>query len=485
MKEQTIPAFPFKEGARPYQHQAYERWRSNDCQGFFAMATGTGKTITALNCLLHLYQEEKQYQCVILVPTMALVEQWVRECQNFHFVNIVKISSKEKTWKDDVLRIITSSYLNPKEVSFVVVATYASFAKPETFTRLQDFPTTTLLIADEAHNMGSPLMLKAMKQLTYKRRIGLSATPDRQFDHGANKAIRNFFAVQEGYTFEYNMAEAIKKGVLCKYRYFPHVVKLSEDETWQYMVLSRQIAKFYREDTDEFEDNPILTALLLKRKRIIHKAVGKLAVFKSIMTELFHEKGNLKYTMVYAPEGISPTDVPTHLFEDDDRDEEQDDEEVPMINLYTTLVSGIDKSILVEQFTSKEKDRERILDDFSHGETHVLVAMKCLDEGVDVPRAETAVFCASTGNPRQFIQRRGRILRNHSEKELAVIHDLVVVPFVDSTYESFQMEKSLIQRELKRVSDFASLATNSFYAESVLSEIAEYYDLNLYNDEQN
>jgi hypothetical protein len=60
-----------------------------------------------------------------------------------------------------------------------------------------------------------------------------------------------------------------------------------------------------------------------------------------------------------------------------------------------------------------------------------------------------------------------------------------VVPFVDSTYESFQMEKSLIQRELKRVSDFASLATNSFYAESVLSEIAEYYDLNLYNDEQN
>ena len=148
------------------------------------------------------------------------------------------------------------------------------------------------------------------------------------------------------------------------------------------------------------------------------------------------------------------------------------------------LVSETDKYTTVEQFTAREKDRDRIPHDFSNGVTEVLVAMKCLDEGVDVPRAENAIFCASTGNPRQFIQRRGRILRTHDEKSMAYIHDLVVVPYIDYDAESFQMERSLLKRELQRVSDFAQLACNSSYTENVLQEIIEYYDLNLYEHEQ-
>ena len=167
----------------------------------------------------------------------------------------------------------------------------------------------------------------------------------------------------------------------------------------------------------------------------------------------------------------------------DDRDT-LDDEELPMIDIYTKIVSEVEPHVTVEQFTSKEGNRSEILENFTNGSTHVLVAMKCLDEGVDVPRAENAIFCASTGNPRQFIQRRGRILRMHPEKRRAYIHDLVVAPYFDTEFETYRMERSLIKNELRRVRDFALLADNPEYAENTLKEILEYYDLNFKDDEQ-
>lgn len=480
--QDSLPKFPFPEGPRDYQKNALDAWIENKYKGFFAMATGTGKTITSLNCLLHLYREEGSYKCLILVPTISLVDQWKKECTRFGFRNIIKISSKERGWKDAVMRIVTNSYFNVKNISYVIIATYASFAKSETCSRIEELSASTLLIADEAHNMGSTLMLKAMKRVVFQRRIGLSATPHRQYDPHGNRSINDFFGIKDHYTFEYSMAEAIEKGVLCKYRYFPHVVNLNEDEMEQYLILSKQIAKFFHDDTEMFDDDPVLTALLLKRKRIIHKAVNKLVKFKEIINDLYREKGNLKYTMIYAPEGICPDDSYYNVV--DDRDEIDDNgDEIPLINLYTMLVAETNKYTTVEQFTARETDRDRILRDFANGVTDVLVAMKCLDEGVDVPRAENAIFCASTGNPRQFIQRRGRILRIHENKSMAYIHDLVVVPYVDYDIESFNMERSLLKRELLRVSDFAKIATNSSYTENVLKEIIEYYELNLYEHE--
>lgn len=478
----SLPKFPFLEGPRDYQKKALDAWIANKYKGFFAMATGTGKTITSLNCLLHLYKEEGSYKCIILVPTISLVDQWKEECTRFGFRNVIKISSKERGWKDALMRIVTNSYFSIKNISYVIIATYASFAKSETCSRIEELPDSTLLIADEAHNMGSTLMLKAMKRVVFQRRIGLSATPHRQYDSQGNRSINDFFGIKDHYTFEYSMAEAIEKGVLSKYRYFPHVVNLNEDEMEQYLILSKQIAKFFHDETEMFDDDPVLTALLLKRKRIIHKAVNKLVKFKEIINDLYREKGNLKFTMVYAPEGVCPDDSYYNVV--DDRDEIEDScIEIPLINLYTMLVAETNKYTTVEQFTAQETDRDRILRDFANGVTDVLVAMKCLDEGVDVPRTENAIFCASTGNPRQFIQRRGRILRIHEDKAMAYIHDLVVVPYVDYDIESYNMERSLLKRELQRVSDFAKLATNSSFTENVLKEIIEYYELNLYEHE--
>ena len=449
------------------------------------MATGTGKTVTSLNCLLNLYNEEGTYKALILVPTIALVNQWQRECLKFHFDTVLKISSRSE-WKNRLTSFVTSCYFNRKRVSFVVIATYASFAKESISNRLFELPPETLLIADEAHNMGSASLLKIMPRIPFFRRIGLSATPNRQFDDIGNKAIGTFFNCSQGYTYEYSMKLAIRNKVLCQYKYYPHIVPLTPSELEDYMELSKKIAKFYNPDSQSFRDDPILTALLLKRKRIIHKAQNKIETFQLIIRQLFETRGTLKYTMVYVPEGNSKYDYEyVSAVESDEEIEESIPEEKPLIKVYSEAVMDVDKYVTVEQFTSKENDRDRILDDFSKGNTHVLVAMKCLDEGVDVPRAEVAIFCASTGNPRQFIQRRGRILRTHDLKPFAIIHDLVVVPEISRFSDSYDAERAMIRRELKRVRDFALLSMNITFTEATLEDTINYYSLNLYEDEQN
>ena len=107
--------------------------------------------------------------------------------------------------------------------------------------------------------------------------------------------------------------------------------------------------------------------------------------------------------------------------------------------------------------------------------------MKCLDEGVDVPRSEMAIFCASTGNPRQFIQRRGRILRNHKDKHIAIIHDLIVAPAMNYDDATYELEKHLLDNELKRVRDFALLSENSNDSQKELEDILSYYGLSMFN----
>jgi superfamily II DNA or RNA helicase len=106
--------------------------------------------------------------------------------------------------------------------------------------------------------------------------------------------------------------------------------------------------------------------------------------------------------------------------------------------------------------------------------------MKCLDEGVDVPRSELAIFCASTGNPRQFIQRRGRILRTHKDKKEAVIHDLIVIPEINPSAESYRMERNLFLAELSRVRNFAMLSKNLDDTVRELEQTLDYYQLSLF-----
>lgn len=473
------PQFPYPSGPREYQKQAFENWKKAQ-KGLFSMATGTGKTLTSLNCLLEIYKRLGYYKAVILVPTLTLVDQWLDECKKFNFSNIYRVCSKNTNWRNEIETLLMKEDFNPsgKPLSYIIISTYASFARENVFTTLNRFPKKTLLIADEAHNMGAGRILDRLEGIRFQRRIGLSATPNRQFDEVGNRRLNEFFGIKGQYTFEYSMKEAIDNGFLCRYYYYPHLVHLTDEEMVEYMDISKKLAKMFNYDNNTFPSgDDILMALLLKRKRIIHKAFNKESVFKNIVERRYKEKGNLKYTLVYVPEGNKPDDQ-ADVF---DKSEfvEPDDMAEHLIDRYTQIVSEVSQTTTVKKFTSDSKERNKILADFANGELEVLTSMKCLDEGVDVPRSEMAIFCASTGNPRQFIQRRGRILRTHKDKYHAIIHDLVVAPLVNSSSESFPMEQRLLANELKRVRDFASLSENADFALNELEDIVSYYNLSI------
>ena len=304
------PKFPFTE-PRSYQKEAFNKWKVSQ-KGLFAMATGTGKTLTSLNCLLEIYNKFKYYQALILVPTITLVEQWEDECKRFNFSHIIKVSSKNNGWRSEIDDIKLKESLAQSDdlpPSFIIIATYASFSRESSFKQLMSLSKKTqrqmLLIADEAHNIGAPNVISKLDRMRILRRIGLSATPERQFDDKGNNAIMQFFGCDGKYTFEYSMKDAIDNGFLCRYKYFPHVVRLNEDEMAEYKKISLQLAKFYNVDEDTFSGaDDILMRLLLKRKRIIHKAQNKEEVFRQIIKQRFEECGNLKYTLVYVPEGV-------------------------------------------------------------------------------------------------------------------------------------------------------------------------------------
>jgi superfamily II DNA or RNA helicase len=486
--DDSLPEFPYSSGPRDYQKQAFEKWKKNSQKGLFAMATGTGKTITSLNCLLEINNRCGYYMAIILVPTITLVNQWEDECRKFKFSRIIKVFSKNPKWKERIELISMEEKMrkeNEKPKSFIIISTYASFTREAVFEMLNSFDRRkVLLIADEAHNMGSPQILKKLDMIVYLRRIGLSATPERQYEPEINDKIFSFFGAKEQYTFEYSMEEAIKNGVLCKYYYYPHMVRLTETEMEEYIDLSVKISKYFNYYKECFDkQDEVLKRLLLARKRIIHKAQNKVGAFRAIMEDRFKEKGDLKYSLVYVPEGSKPDYIEdSDIF---DKHEQIEDDAVSdhLIDVFTQIVSEIDKYVTVKRFVSGQADRDYVLRDFASGKLQVLTSMKCLDEGVDVPRSEMAVFCASTGNPRQFIQRRGRVLRTHPDKHMAILHDLVVIPEVGSTCDSFKMEQILLRNELIRVNNFSMLSENPSYSQIELGPVMRHYGLNLYNND--
>ncbi|MBE7689476.1 DEAD/DEAH box helicase family protein [Tenacibaculum piscium] len=474
-REEDLPKFPYKEGPRNYQKEAYTSWIKNDKKGLFAMATGTGKTLTALNCLLNESKKEMSYKAIILVPTLELVAQWKEECEKFNYSNIISVSSKE-IWKEKLSFYNTVSRLN--NPSFIVITTYASFVKEKFQSFFKDLSKDTIFIADEVHNIGAPNISKLLPKIHLEKRIGLSATPNRVYDDIGNVSIDSFFNDKAPYVYNFSMKKAIEEEYLCKYYYYPHVVSLIEGEFEKYRAISKKLAQYIDPKTKSFKKCKEVEILLLKRKRIIHKAENKLPLFKKIIQKEFEKRGNLKYTLIYTPEGIleeNNSNIQDNYIENE--------EDIYLIDQYTKAITAIDFSIMARKFTSKTKDRKKVIKKFSDGELDVLTSMKCLDEGVDVPRSELAVFCASTGNPRQFIQRRGRVLRKSEGKQFAYIHDLVVIPKLnlDKNDETYNIERSFILNEMKRVENFFSLAINKAEVYEKLSSICEYYNISLYN----
>lgn len=477
------PHFPDKypDGARPYQIQAYNAWLKNGRQGIFAMATGTGKTITSLNCALEDYKIDGVYQLLILVPTIALVEQWIEEIALFDFKNVITVFSENPHWRQQIAKL-EDKVSRGKKVSFIIVSTYQSFTNKDFLQILPQLPDSMLVIADEAHNIGSESVKTIFRTLHIKKRIALSATPNRIYDEEGTAELESFFNDKPPYVYNFPMSQAIEEGRLMEYCYYPKVAYLKKDEMKKYADISLQLLRLFDKSTGAYKDENKANKLKMDRKRILHKADDKMRIYKEIIKDIGNDK--LKYCFVYVPEGNKVFDSDEALlYSNSDFDIVRESYEESLIKKMLDLTKEVFPDTTCNIYTGENNKTERktILQGFENGQINVLFAMKCLDEGVDVPRAEYGIFASSTGNPRQFIQRRGRLLRKHKEKTFAHIYDMVVVPDFRSPYyskEFWQMERSLVKGELTRVAYFANLASNNYTgALQSLDEVARFYDL--------
>ena len=482
------PRFPYSSGPRPYQIEAYQNWVANDYKGIFAMATGTGKTITSLNCILQEYKKTGYFRFIVLVPTISLATQWEKELTvKFNFEEVTICSSQNNKWEDSVRDYIRNLRLGIN-ANFCILITYSSYRMKRFQNIIKEIPDEMMksitLIADEAHTFGSKNLLKVLPH-NIKRRIGLSATPERQYDEIGKNEISIFFnAHPPYYTFKYDMKKAIEDGVLCRYNYYPKLVELEYDELMAYRIKTIELTKFLDPTTGKYKDEPYVNNLLIQRKNIIHKARNKSNCLTDIIDEIGKDK--FKYAFIYVPEGYEPNyeesdiEVQTEIEETDDR----------IIDNYTNLLYENYKFRL-RKFTGDTSDREEILDQFSSGKLDALLAMKCLDEGVDIPQTKIAVFCSSTGNPRQYIQRRGRVLRAYGKDKVAIVYDMIVKPFLDVTNTDerhVKMEKNILANELRRLVNFAVLAENKDECLRSMESLCYDLDIDIYelaNEEEN
>lgn len=424
---------------RDYQEEAIGLWFANDCLGLLEMATGTGKTITALAASVRLFEREQRLAVIILAPYQHLVDQWAAESSKFGHHSILAYRGQQY-WRD-LLAQRVYSYNQGNIPSLTTITTHATFTTDvfqETISRLKG---PVLIIADEVHHLGSKTRRNCLpQQVPY--RLALSATPDRWFDDVGTAALRSYFGST---VFELSLAQAI--GIsLTPYYYHPVLVELTEVEMGHYRALSTKIARLFAKGSDL--DDEQLGSLLRRRSNLLNSATNKLAR----LSELVDQQKQVKHTLFYC----SPQQI---------------DDVVQLL--------GWEKRLLVHRFTAQEDipTRLALLERFDKEELDALVAMRCLDEGVDVPSTRTAYILASSGNPREFIQRRGRVLRKYPGKEYAVLYDLIAVPPLPSfaDVESLNAERSILRRELKRFAEFADSSQNARQAYAVIWHLADQF----------
>lgn len=268
----TKPIKPSHYSIRPYQIEACKNWIKNNYNGIFAMATGTGKTITALYCILSEYLERlkfndnEKYQILIIAPTKTLVEQWENEVKLFNFKNIIKAYSNEN-WKIILKDIIEDYIYLSLNRDFIIISTYSTFTSnfASFFSKL---PNDTIMIADEVHNMGSPKIQNIINMISFKKKLALSATPKRVYDTKGSQNIEDFFNSAFPYTYNISLKDAIERDILCKYYYTPILVEFSDEEFANYINITNEINRM---SILENEDN---LSEAYKQKLIARKSKG-------------------------------------------------------------------------------------------------------------------------------------------------------------------------------------------------------------------
>jgi len=436
---------------RDYQEEAISSWIENEGKGIFEMATGTGKTITAINCAKRKFEESSKLALLVVVPYLHLITQWKKDLIRYGFLPIL-CSSDNANWGRQLSLKMQDYNLGLIE-KFCVIVSHATAATTHFQGLINNIKgNNTMAIFDETHGLGSEKLRNALSD-SFDYRLGLSATPNRWYDPSGSNVLTEYF---NKICFIFNLEDAINRGYLVEYKYYPHIAEMSEEEYDEYKRLTNLISRLAGQK-NEVEIDSRVESLLRKRAKIISNVEQKRILLRNLLQKEIEEskiKGeNFSKTLVYCPPG----------------------EHRDVLSLVAEL--GIRAREFVYEVSGS--DRAEILLEFARGDVQVIVAVKCLDEGVDVPATEKAFILASTTNPREFIQRRGRILRKSEGKEEAIIHDFIVIPPLSnqSVDANDEVKKGILRREMPRFAEFSSLAKNEFEARSKIKGILDKFYL--------
>lgn len=465
---------------RDYQKEAIEAWKDQNFRGVFDMATGTGKTYTALGALVRLYSHcGKNLAVIICCPFRHLVEQWVEDLRLFNIDPIIGYSdSSDRKWKTRLTYAV--DFHNQCGSFFCFITTNSTFKSEFAQQNIAKLNQQSLLIADEAHYMGSPKLAMHLPE-HFGYRLALSATIERFNDGDGTKAIFGYFGKK---CIEYTLEMAIKSGKLTKYNYHPVIVYLTDEELTEYKNLTKKFASIAMQHKDgTIPDNA--KHLLIERARIIAGAHEKVPKLIEIITKNgFNKKSHI---LIYCGSAsldeidkYSP-DIPDNV-----------NTQIDMV----CYKLGIDLDMRVSRFTAKENMKERmdIREDFSCSDTQALVAIKCLDEGFNMPEIRVAFILASTTNPKEYIQRLGRVLRTAPGKDIAEIYDFVTLPRPMEHAQTLsdneqRYEKGLVAKEILRMKYYNDQANNHIENDGILimklQKIYSLYNLQEMNDMAN
>jgi superfamily II DNA or RNA helicase len=449
----TYKGAPFR--LADHQRAALNAWKSRDFRGILAMATGSGKTVTSIYGLVRLFEKAERLFVVVAVPYQALADQWIEELGAFD-ISAVPCYESTANWAERLSREVTLFETGALRFAACLVVN-RTLSSAEFQQRIARVPGDLLaFLGDECHHHSGAAVSAALPQ-DARIRLGLSATPSHYLDDSRTTTLTRYYG---DVVYEYSMAQALQDGVLTPYRYYVHFVELTSEEAESYVHLSDRIAFAAMggaaEDADAIQSDE-LKMLLFKRARLLGNAENKLKLFRQLIA------------------GRRPS--PFHLFYcGDGVDDDAEDGLVRQVDQVSKAL--YDGGWKVAHFTARENAaaRRSTLDSFKVGLLHGLVAIRCLDEGVDIPDCREAYILASSRNPKQFIQRRGRILRRAPNKEFAVIHDLLV-SLPDGSTEGLAYSRRLLVAELQRVAEFGRLSTNRDEVYQKLKPLLEQYDL--------
>lgn len=375
---------------REYQKQVLASWNSAGQRGIVAFATGGGKTRTALEAVRQWINLGKP--ALILVPSELLHEQWAQEIAS-HLGNppvlLAGAGNGHRSWSP---RLSDYTRPDPSLGPRVVLATYKTAATPRFLEILRDGPHL-LVVGDEVHSVGAPDTRRLLEGLDAGGRLGLSATPQRYGDESGTRAIFDYFGpILEP---EFSLSDALRASVLVPYDYDFFTCKLTEEEQIGWNKFTDRVAREIARNKGEMSEHA--RHLLRMRARISKRAHHKSEIARRVVSQEYKTGDRW---LVYCSDVEHLLTVRDHL-ED----------------------LGVD---LLEYHSRNDQDHEATLDYFTT-RGGILLAIKCLDEGVDIPMINRALILASSTNPREYVQRRGRVLRKSPGKHSSHLYDVIVV----------------------------------------------------------